>query len=56
MMMTPREKTELPASLTSGQRERPPVSKVRTIINWIVETDRRFRMSQDRIDSLSDRL
>lgn len=31
-----------------------PASKLRTLIDWIVETDRRFRMTQDQIDRMTD--
>lgn len=32
-----------------------PAQTVRGILNWIVETDRKFRMTQNRIDQFSDR-
>ena len=32
-----------------------PASKLRTIIEWIMETQRSFRRCQDGIDRLSDR-
>ncbi len=32
-----------------------PVQAVRGILNWIVETDRKFRVTQSRIDQFSDR-
>jgi hypothetical protein len=47
-MKTPHETTQIP-------ERQNPASTLRTIINWIVETDRRFRMTQDQIDRLTDR-
>jgi hypothetical protein len=48
-MNTLRETTQMP-------KRHSPASKLRTIIDWIVETDRRFRMCQDRIDRFRDKL
>ena len=47
-MHTPRETTQLPM-------RQSPASTLRTLIDWIVETDRRFRMTQDQIDRMADR-
>jgi len=54
-MLIPRNKSILPDRNPSASEQPQPVSTWQTIINWIVETDRRFRMTQDRIDRMSDR-
>jgi len=41
---------------TPHHRERSqPVQAVRGILNWIAETDRRFRVTRNRIDQFGDR-
>ena len=47
-MTTQREITQMP-------ERRSPASKMRAIISWIIETDRRFRMTQEQIDRMTDR-
>lgn len=46
--------TQLNHTQTSAHRA-APMSTMRTIVNWIVETDRKFRMTQDQIDRMTDR-
>ena len=46
--------TQKHAAPCQGNRAQP-AQTVRGILNWIVETDRKFRVTQNRIDRFGDR-
>ncbi len=54
-MHTPFNQTRLPDRHDAALDRHQPLSTMQAIIQWIIDTDRRFRRSQDRIDRLSDR-